>query len=225
MGSTNSWVKKIDVSGGINAGGSESLKNTYLGNRIHQFVNNEALQFFVRTSDNPYTWNNDERGWISFVPGEELAAYELDMMHGKWLQIMVNMYPGGGQESSPYIEEIKITYMEDSAPPPPAMIHALARDGSVDLSWNKSSDADVGGYLVYYGTSRAEYFGESAILGVSPINVGNTTSIHIDGLENGTLYYFAVAAYDKANEPHIGDFSKEVAARPLQFMYPASYSN
>ncbi|MDR2900608.1 MAG: fibronectin type III domain-containing protein, partial [Treponema sp.] len=102
-------------------------------------------------------------------------------------------------------------------------IRAVARDGAVDLSWKDSSDADLGGYLVYYGTSSTAYFGKSAILGVSPIDVGISTSVHIDGLKNGTLYYFAVAAYDKADQPHIGEFSKEAAARPLQFIYPASY--
>jgi hypothetical protein len=226
MGATNSWVKRIDVSGGITSENGSSIKNTYLGDRIHQFANNEALQFFIRTSDNPYRWAYDDTGWVSFVPGEELGgegSKGLGEIRGKWMQIMVQMYPGGEQKSSPYIDEIEITYIEDSAPPPPSMIHAAARDGSVDLSWNKSSDEDLGGYLVYYGTSRAVYFGESAILGVSPINVGMSTSVHIDGLENGTLYYFAVAAYDKAQEPHIGELSRETAARPLRFIYPSSY--
>jgi hypothetical protein len=219
MGATNSRVKKIDVSGGISSYDSGSLKNIYLADRIYQSVNHEDMQFFIRTADNPYHWDYDDTGWISFVPDTELP----DEIRGKWMQIMVKMYPGGEQESSPYIDEIKITYIEDTAPPPPAMIYAAARDGSVDLSWKKSSDADVGGYLVYYGTSRADYFGENAILGESPINVGMSTSVHLDGLQNGTLYFFAVAAYDKAEEPHIGEFSREVAARPLRFIYPASY--
>jgi hypothetical protein len=39
------------------------------------------------------------------------------------------------------------------------------------------------------------------------------TSIRIEGLKNGTLYYFSVASYDKIlREP--GDFSRETAARP-----------
>jgi hypothetical protein len=227
MGTTNSWVKQIDVSGGITSAELGSLQNTYLGNRVSQLShneaellsNNEALQFFIRTADNPYRWENDDSGWVSFYPGEELP----NEIRGKWMQIMVNLYPGGDAESSPYIDEMKITYLADSAPPPPSMVHAIARDGAVDLSWRPSSDADLGGYLVYYGTSKAEYFGESAILGVSPINVGISTSVHIDGLENGTLYYFAVAAYDKADEPHIGDFSREIAARPLRVIYPASW--
>lgn len=219
MGTTNARIKKIDVSGGITSSESASMKNTFLGNNIHQFANNEALQFFVRTADNPYHWTHEDTGWFSFVPGTELPENTC----GKWMQIMVNMYPGGGQESSPYIDEIKISYLEDNAPPPPTMLYAQARDGAVDLSWKASSGADIGGYLVYYGTESEVYFGESAILGVSPINAGISTSVHIDGLKNGTLYYFSVAAYDKAADPHIGEFSKEAAARPLKIMYPGSY--
>ncbi len=218
MGSTNSWVKRIDVSGGLTSGLSVPLKNTYLGDRILQFSNHEALQFFIRTSDNPYQWANNDEGWVSFIPGTELP----DEIRGKWMQIKVDMYPDGDAESSPYIDAIEITYMEDSAPPPPLMIYAAARDGAVDLSWRASSAPDLGGYLVYYGTSSAEYFGESALLGASPIDVGNSTSLRLDGLENGTLYYFAVAAYDKAHEPHIGPFSRETAARPLKTLYTSS---
>jgi hypothetical protein len=69
--------------------------------------------------------------------------------------------------------------------------------------------------MVYYGTSRGEYFGEDAILGSSPINIGKRTNIHIDGLKNGVLYYFVIAAYNGLNASRIGEFSREVTARPL----------
>jgi hypothetical protein len=76
----------------------------------------------------------------------------------------------------------------------------------------------VGGYLVYFGTSSGDYFGESTIQGVSPINAGKRTSIRINGLENGTLYYFAVAAYNRTNPPNAGNFSRETMARPLRMV-------
>jgi hypothetical protein len=94
------------------------------------------------------------------------------------------------------------------------MVQVQARDGAVDLSWRPSPDSDVAGYLVYYGQSSGEYLGDDAILGASPINAGRRTSIRIDGLENGRLYFFALAAYD--NAMHIGEFSQERAARPLR---------
>ena len=56
----------------------------------------------------------------------------------------------------------------------------------------------------------------------SPLDVGDHTSVRIDGLNNGTLYYFAVAAYNKPEHtlaPEPGEFSREVAARPLRSAY------
>jgi hypothetical protein len=101
---------------------------------------------------------------------------------------------------------------------PPAGISVLARDGAVELNWRNSPDRDTEGYLVYYGRARGEYFGEDAAQGASPIDAGKQNSLRIEGLENGTLYYFAVAAYDRreAGAFHAGEFSREVSARPLR---------
>jgi hypothetical protein len=114
------------------------------------------------------------------------------------------------------VDEIKIQYLADDAPPPPAMVQVQARDGAVDLSWRPSPAGDVAGYFVYYGLNSGDYFGGDAILGASPVNAGRHTSIRIDGLENGRLYFFAIAAYDSAQ--HIGEFSQEKAARPLRMV-------
>jgi hypothetical protein len=70
--------------------------------------------------------------------------------------------------------------------------------------------------MVYYGTARGEYFGEGAIRGASPIDAGKRTSLRIEGLRNGVLYYFAVAAYDRPEPFHGGELSREVSARPLR---------
>jgi hypothetical protein len=112
------------------------------------------------------------------------------------------------------VEEFRITYLPDEAPLPPAVVTAAAGDGAVTLSWKSSADFDTAGYLIYYGTSRGEYFGNCAILGESPIDAGKRTSLRIEGLENGVLYYFVVAAYDRPQ--HAGEFSREVTARPLE---------
>jgi hypothetical protein len=88
----------------------------------------------------------------------------------------------------------------------------------VDISWRSAPDADVSGYLVYFGAASGEYFGKSAALGASPVNAGKRTSLRIDGLENGALYYFAVASYDRNDPSAAGEFSREVSARPLRMV-------
>ena len=77
-------------------------------------------------------------------------------------------------------------------------------------------DDTAGGYYLYYGTRPGEYLGRMAIEGESPINVGNTSSYTITGLENGKIYYFAVASWSALDDRITGPLSKEVFARPLQ---------
>ena len=97
---------------------------------------------------------------------------------------------------------------------PPLKVKATAGNGQVTLTWTHSVDESSGGYYIYYGTKPGEYLGRSAKEGASPINVGDATSYTVTGLKNGSIYYFAVAAWSKADEKIRGDFSKEVYARP-----------
>ncbi|MGJ0483856.1 MAG: LamG-like jellyroll fold domain-containing protein [Methylomicrobium sp.] len=64
--------------------------------------------------------------------------------------------------------------------------HLLA--GTVNLAWDPSTSSNVGGYKVSYGTSSGNY--------TSTIDAGNTTSYAVSGLQEGSLFYFAVKAYD-----------------------------
>ncbi|MDL2228670.1 hypothetical protein LJC14_00290 [Treponema sp. OttesenSCG-928-L16] len=211
--SSNTAILKVEASGGRIFGDGRNIVNEYTGDRAYAFSDAAAVSFYIRASDNPYQWDPmDDTDWLPFTPGTELPG----TVRGRFVQIAAQLYPSGDGESTPYLDELRIIYRPDAPPPPPARLTALAREGGVELSWSPSSDEDVGGYLVYYGTSKGEYFGDSAILGVSPVNVGKRTSIFIDGLQGGTLYYFAVAAYDRVNPPHIGEFSREVTARPLR---------
>lgn len=69
------------------------------------------------------------------------------------------------------------------------------------LSWDASSSPGVAGYKLYYGTSSAVYS--------QSLDVGNTTSYTVTGLDDGKEYYFAAAAYDTASVQ--SGYSNEVA--------------
>jgi len=153
----------------------------------------------------------DNIPWVIFTPGAEISG-----VRGRYVQIAVDFYPSADGECSPYLEQLNIVFMRGEAPLPPRNLTAVAKDGSVQLRWKQSTSASTAGYLVYYSAVRGDYFGNDSSLGPSPIDVGITTNINIDGLKNGTLYYFRVAAYDLAGgSRNIGDFSAEVTARPL----------
>jgi hypothetical protein len=203
---------RFSAAGTVGSGGR--IRREYTGAGDFRFSDNSALQFFIRAGNNPYTWTNDESEWFPIMPGAELPQ----TFRGRFVQLAAVFYPSGNGETTPYLDEIRIIYKPEEPPVPPALVSAVARDGAVDLSWRANPDPAVGGYLVYYGLSSGDYFGDAAVLGPSPINVGKRTSVRLDGLRNGTLYFFSVAAYDQLDDNVSGLFSREVSARPLRMM-------
>ena len=75
----------------------------------------------------------------------------------------------------------------------------LAWSAQVTLEWQASS-GDVAGYNVYQGTSSRDYD--------VTLDVGNWTSVTIADLAEGEVYYFAVTAYDLADNE--SGYSNEV---------------
>jgi hypothetical protein len=72
---------------------------------------------------------------------------------------------------------------------------------SVDLAWDPSPDAGVASYRVHYGTGSASY--------TVITNAGPTTGLTVQGLAEGTTYFFAVTAVG-TNQLE-SDFSNEVS--------------
>ena len=68
------------------------------------------------------------------------------------------------------------------------------------LVWDPVIHPDVAGYMVYYGTYGGDY-DES-------VDVGNWTSVTIEGLEEDVTYYFSVTAYSVYGEE--SEYSNEV---------------
>ena len=220
LGRTNSRLIKIEAFGGRTAISSGTVRNEYNSNGILNFGDYSGVNFFVRTSNEPYRWNDIP--WVPVKCGADLQ----DAFRGRYVQIAADFYPSWDGEASPYLAELRIVYQTEDPPPAPTQIIAMAKDGAVELSWKASLSGDVGGYLIYYGTAKGEYFGNYGIM-ASPIDAGNRTSFRVEGLNNGTLYYFAVAAYSapisgsyfagaRNNNPEPGEFSREAAARPLR---------
>ncbi|MDR1352244.1 MAG: hypothetical protein LBK05_03085 [Treponema sp.] len=219
LGEGNSEIVRIEARGGritYPAGKTSSRERVISaasGIRGFSFPDDSAIRFFARTSETPFPPNSGDMLWTPFEPGADLIN-----VRGRYLQLAAEFYPSGDGENTPYLEELRVTYIPDDPPRPPSVLTAAPQDGAVYLSWNDSADRDTSGYLVYYGKSKGDFFGDDAILGVSPINVGKRNSVRIEGLSNGVLYYFAVSAYDRVNPVHVGEFSREVSARPLRMV-------
>ncbi|MDR0600510.1 MAG: hypothetical protein LBG84_10600 [Treponema sp.] len=226
LGETGSTVFRLEASGGrfssLREAGTRrmTVRNIYAGRGNFRFPDDSALRFFIRVGEEPYRFSQSP--WIPVIPGEPIPVGS----RGRFVQVAAAFYPSGDQETSPYLEELRIVYDRNEPPYPPSLVIAQALDGAVELSWRASPDEDTLGYLVYYGTSSGVYYGQASLTGQlggardSPIDAGNRTSLRIGGLKNGTLYFFAVAAYDRvgtrAEELHPGAFSREITARPLR---------
>jgi chitodextrinase len=70
-----------------------------------------------------------------------------------------------------------------------------APDTTAALVWDPVTVANLAGYRVYFGTAPGSYLQP---LGQG-VNVGNSTTHTVTGLNRGTRYYFAVTAFDASN--------------------------
>lgn len=69
------------------------------------------------------------------------------------------------------------------------------------LVWNSNTEADLAGYIVYYGTSPGDY--------TEALDVGNLTAYDFADLPEGKTYYIALTAYDRSGNE--SDFSSELS--------------
>ena len=72
---------------------------------------------------------------------------------------------------------------------------------TVNLAWKASTGSNVDGYKMYYGTSSRNYSYD--------VNVGNSTSCSLSGLQEGRRYYFATTAYNTSDVE--SDYSPELS--------------
>jgi len=174
-----------------------------------------AAHWLYRTGDSSAGWRDDDPEWVPFVPGADLTG-DVTAPRGRYIQVRAELYPDAAGERSPAVSGIRIRHESDRAPSPPSAARAAPENNRVAVSWTPVSESDIEGYVVYYGLSSGDYFGTGASEGPSPIFVrgAKTSGLTLHGLRNGTLYFFAVAAYDGANPPHIGESSREISARP-----------
>ncbi|MCL2230310.1 MAG: fibronectin type III domain-containing protein [Treponema sp.] len=214
LGESASGVMRINVTGGRTSLRGTSVRNEFRENGRFKFSDDSEMNFFIRASERSYDLGRAR--WVHFTPGSDVSGIQ-----GRYVQIAVDFYPSADGESSPYLEQMHIVYMPGEVPLPPRNFTAIARDGKVELRWRISPSQNTEGYRIYYSGVRGELFGTDAFQGSSPIDAGNRNSFVIEGLANGTLYYFRVAAYTRVSgEINEGEFTAEVTARPLAGLDP-----
>ncbi|MCQ2591892.1 MAG: hypothetical protein MJ188_03840 [Treponema sp.] len=195
-------TKPFMVSTGSQLSGFDVEKNT---------PSQTDVCFFIRSGDNFFNWSDSYPEW------KPVDDYEpIPQVSGLYYQIACDFYTNGDGSETPSVTSITLDFTEIPQPLPPFSLKAVAGNGCVKLNWNYSVDSTTGGYYIYYGSRPGEYLGSIAIEGASPVNVGNTTNYTLTGLENGRIYYFAVASWSSLDDRIVGQLSQEVFARPLE---------
>src|SRR5262245_7424620 len=95
------------------------------------------------------------------------------------------------------------------------LIPSASHAASVTLAWDAGATGTVG-YTVYSGESTRSYSNRN--------DVGNATTIQVNGLVEGTTYYFAVTAYDSAKTESVysNEVSKTIPYPPPVVAFSAS---
>ena len=188
---------------------------SFVASRLHRIdatfsrPGNTDILFYYRLGNRRRNRDEVEADWVPFTPGDDISV------EGRYLQVRAELLPDGTGDVSPQLSELHIYYRPDVPPAPPTMVHARPGDGEILVEWSTVPEPDVAGYLVFYGHRPGEYFAAEANEGSSPVDAGQTQSIRLTGLENGTLYYIAVASYDASGVLQQSRLSREVVARPL----------
>ncbi len=167
------------------------------------------LFVYLRTAERRSSATSLPTEWVPVIDGAPAEP-----LSGRFVQMRAELHPGYGGEVSPSLSSVIIDYQGDERPMPPADLVATPGNQTIMLEWLPVPEPDVRGYLVYYGEMPGRYFGTGAHTGPSPVDVGPATSVILDGLVNGTLYYLSVAAYDAAGVTRDLLLSREVTARP-----------
>jgi hypothetical protein len=179
---------------------------------VYRTNGDSAVYFYYRMTDRADA-DTSAVSWTQFEAGQPLTG-----SNGRYLQVMVELYPDGSRRQSPEVSELRLVYEQDLPPAPPTGLYAEAGNGKVTLYWNPVNEDDLEGYFVYYGSEPGHYHGRDSDMGPSPIDVGKVTQVEVTGLLNSRLYYFAVVAYDDSDPPHRSLFSREVSARPSRLL-------
>jgi hypothetical protein len=68
----------------------------------------------------------------------------------------------------------------------------VSESATLTLAWDQSTDPNVAGYVLSWGTQSGVYGSQA--------NVGNQSLVQVGGLADGTNYYLVVSAYNAAGQ-------------------------
>jgi hypothetical protein len=98
---------------------------------------------------------------------------------------------------------VRITMSDTFAPSVPASITALTGPDSIEVSWQRSPEADLKGYYVYRSVNGGPFERQGSLLGVPTFSDHN--------VEHGKTYQYKVSAVDQKNNESAKSAAAEAA--------------
>jgi RHS repeat-associated protein len=144
-------------------------------------------------------WKDDLNNTNSVKVGNSLRYEIVNLPVGRTYYFAVSAINSAGESGFSNELNVRVPF---PAPVAPVLLKAIEGDGSVDLFWTSSENTS--GYKIKYGNVSGQY---SEI-----IDAGDTENRHINGLQNGQMYFFCVSAY---NDDAESACSNELSALPL----------
>jgi len=198
LGYQDSTIQNLEIN--QQSPGNSRIEYFYYISNLQDEAREQWIQLMDRA--HPEEWLEN---WQPFDP-ESLSQ----VPRGQYLLIAALLYPDVGEERSPVLSSIKITYEEHLPPIPPLNLTARSENGKVYLNWDFSENSSIGGFLIYYGERPGQYFGSN-----SPIRLeGQQTEYILENLEPYKTWYISMVAYNDSTPAQYSDFSREVAIRP-----------
>ena len=116
-----------------------------------------------------------------------------------YMQVEAYDHSGNLSSASALVSGTPIAYIPDSAPNPGTLSGSVGNNYQVSLNWTGAGTLPSGsGYKLFYAQETPAGPGQpgsGANAGDSPIDVGDTTSTVVQGLQPGYFYHFAIQTY------------------------------
>ena len=164
---------------------------------------NTSIRYQYAISNDKFELLNPDTNWIDFLPSESINE------KGRFVKVRSYLYSEIATDSAPVLSNFKLIYKEARPPAPPMELIIEKTGENYLLSWKKSINPEIKGYLVYYGEEPGQYFSVS-----SPLDSGSDNSILLDKLDSNKRYYIAVTSYKSLTPRLESSFSREISISP-----------
>lgn len=195
---TSSGVMETDILD-LNSPDS-TLKSIYSETKLS---GNTSIKYEIATAQNKLELIGPEINWEHYITGSDINKKT------RFLKIRAFLYAEPATDQAPVLSSLSIIYREASPPHPPINIKISNINNKLIVSWDKSIDPSIDGYMIYIGNEPGVY-----LLNGSPIDVGNKTSAILNNININRRYYLAVTSYRIEDMRIESSFSREISYSP-----------